>query len=34
MDFYFLHLLDLLVDCGVLLSFRVTKDKIFITIKK
>ena len=34
MDLDFLHLLHLLVEFGVILSFRVTKDKIYIIIKK
>ncbi len=34
MELQFLRLLNLLVECGALYSFRVTKDKVFITIKK
>ena len=34
MDFDFLRLLLRLVELGALHSFRVTKDKIYIIIKK
>ena len=34
MDFSFLHLLYKLVELGTIYSFRVTKDKIYIIIKK
>ncbi len=34
MEFSFLHLLGVLVERGIIYSFRVTKDKIFLTIKK
>lgn len=34
MEFYFLQLLYLLVNEGIIYSFRVTKDKIYLTIKK
>lgn len=34
MDFTYLRLLNLLVECGAICSFRVTKDKIYIIIKK
>ena len=34
MEFYFLQLLYLLVNVGIIYSFRVTKDKIYLTIKK
>lgn len=30
----FILFLSFLVDAGYLISFRVTKDKIFITIRK
>ena len=34
MEFDFLRLLLRLVNVGFILSFRVTKDKIYIIIKK
>lgn len=34
MEFSFLRILQLLLEYGVIYSFRVTKDKIYITIKK
>lgn len=34
MEFDFLRLLYRLVEFGAILSFRVTKDKIYIIIKK
>ncbi len=34
MDFYFLRLLLRLVENGAINSFRVTKDKVYIIIKK
>ncbi len=34
MDIFILRLLLLLTEQGVLLSFRVTKDKIYLIIKK
>lgn len=34
MEFSFLRLLSTLLECGVICSFRVTKDKIYIIIKK
>ena len=34
MDFTFLRLLCALVEQGIVTSFRVTKDKIYIIIKK
>ncbi len=34
MEFDFLHILQLLLERGIIYSFRVTKDKIYITIKK
>ncbi len=34
MEFSFLQLLYLLVERGAIYSFRVTKDKIYLTIKK
>ena len=34
MEFDFLRILQLLLERGVIYSFRVTKDKIYITIKK
>ncbi len=34
MDFMILRLLLQLVEQGVVISFRVTKDKIYVIIKK
>ena len=34
MDELFLRLLCRMVEIGVILSFRVTKDKVYIIIKK
>ena len=34
MDLHFLRLLLRLVEQGIVISFRVTKDKIYISIKK
>ena len=34
MDLFILRLLLLLVEKGVVISFRVTKDKIYLIIKK
>ncbi len=34
MDLFILYLLHLLVEEGAILSFRVTKDKIYLIIKK
>lgn len=34
MEFDFLRILQLLLERGIICSFRVTKDKIYITIKK
>lgn len=34
MDFSFIRSLYLLVELGIVSSFRVTKDKIYIIIKK
>ena len=34
MEFYFLRLLYQLVELGAVYSFRVTKDKVYIIIKK
>ena len=34
MDLFILRLLLLLVEEGVIVSFRVTKDRIYFTIKK
>lgn len=34
MDYSFLRLLCRLVEVGVIISFRVTKDKVYIIIKK
>lgn len=34
MDELFLRLLCCMVEIGVILSFRVTKDKVYIIIKK
>ncbi len=34
MEFQFLRVLYHLVELGAILSFRVTKDKIYIIIKK
>ncbi len=34
MDLFILRLLLLLVEEGVIVSFRVTKDKIYLIIKK
>ena len=33
MDYSFLRLLCRLVEVGVIISFRVTKDKVYIIIK-
>ncbi len=34
MDYSFLRLLYRMVESGVILSFRVTKDKVYIIIRK
>ncbi len=34
MDYSFLRFLCRMVEAGVILSFRVTKDKVYIIIKK
>ncbi len=34
MDLFILYLLQLLVEEGFVISFRVTKDKIYLIIKK
>ncbi len=34
MDLFILRLLLLLVERGIVISFRVTKDKIYLIIKK
>ena len=34
MDLFILYLLQLLVEEGLVISFRVTKDKIYLIIKK
>ncbi len=34
MDLFILYLLQLLVEEGIVISFRVTKDKIYLIIKK
>ena len=34
MDYSFLRLLCRLVEVGVIISFRVTNDKVYIIIKK
>ncbi len=34
MEFQFLRFLYELIECGAIASFRVTKDKIYITIQK
>ncbi len=34
MDLFILRLLLLLVEEGIVISFRVTKDKIYLIIKK
>ena len=34
MEISFLRFLYNLIECGVITSFRATKDKIYITIKK
>ncbi len=34
MDLFILRLLLLLVEKGIVISFRVTKDKIYLIIKK
>ena len=34
MDFHFLRILLHLVEIGAINSFRVTKDKVYIIIKK
>ena len=34
MDLHFLRLLLHLVEQGIVISFRVTKDKVYIIIKK
>ena len=34
MDSFILRLLLLLVEKGIVISFRVTKDKIYLIIKK
>ena len=34
MDLFILDLLQLLVEEGFVISFRVTKDKIYLIIKK
>lgn len=34
MDYLFLRLLCRLVELGVIISFRVTKNKVYIIIKK
>ncbi len=34
MDLHILHLFCRLVEAGIISSFRVTKDKIYVIIKK